>query len=1010
MAPDPSNSSSSSFILVGVPHLEAFSACLGVLFCSAYIIALLGNGVVLLVIGLDKSLREPIHCFLAMLAVVDVLMVTSIVPKMLSVLWLNSAEIGGTACFVQMFLVHSTTSEESGVLLAMAVDRYVAICHPLRYRAILSHQTIAHIALAIVLRGFLVMIPLTWMVTNLPYCHSHVIPHSYCEQMAVAKLACADPRPSGLYSVAGSSLIVGMDVAFIAASYGMILNTVRGKRSCQKALSTCGCHICVMLLYYIPGILSIYMQQFGSTMSVPAQVLLADLYLTLPTMLNPIIYSMRTKQIRGALLKMLFSRKSLLDYQGQQRETVTNADAVAAEVLLLWHLLHKRLILIEPRAASARSWVSHLVWDECCPKITESMGMKAIWRTSSRHGLAPGLQQPPVFVEVNPTQNVMLSSHFYISLKIKLSETPSASKRGESVGKRQLLGNIFKSSSLKFCSFSSTETADPRLQNPVPFPKVGELKNRGNLGKDPAKSLRRCPEQAQLMAELHYKLAGKDRCSQGREGSTRSHSRSIMGNSPCQTNLISFADETASLVNHHRAIQQQRVSITLLRVTQSGRGEGRGKFAVLWVFTKNNPLAMGKLHIEHTDMLMAKARGKSEGLEGEAKGKVTAWDASGEQRRISPTQTMSTPNKSNTSHLPFLLIGIPDLEALHMWISIPFGLTYIMSLLGNGMVLLTVVLDKTLHEPMYYFISMLAVIDLIFSTAVVPKMLAVFWLDSREIGFEACFIQMFFIHTFTAVESGVLLAMSFDRYIAICNPLRYNTILTTSRTIQMGLLSLARGTGVMTPLMSLLTSLPYCRTRVIPHSYCEHMAVVALACADPAVSDLYSIIVATLLVGTDSVFIAFSYTMILRSVMRLPSQEARLKALGTCGSHVSIILLFYIGGLLSMYLQMFSFGSAPHVQVLVADLYLTVPPMLNPLIYGLKMKQIQEGMLKLLGQLVRPSVPQADKDRSGAERRRHHQKRIDPIMEQANARNELTQVPALQEPSGKEKPKPGTLF
>ncbi|XP_072715955.1 olfactory receptor 52K2-like [Ciconia boyciana] len=310
---------------------------------------------------------------------------------------------------------------------------------------------------------------------------------------------------------------------------------------------------------------------------------------------------------------------------------------------------------------------------------------------------------------------------------------------------------------------------------------------------------------------------------------------------------------------------------------------------------------------------------------------------------------MSTANRSNTNSSSFLLMGIPGLEALHMWFSIPFCFTYIMTLLGNSMVLLAVRLNKSLHEPMYYFISMLAVIDLIFSTAVVPKMLGVFWLDSREIGFEACFIQMFFIHTFTAVESGVLLAMSFDRYIAICNPLRYTTILTSSRTIQMGLLSLARGAGVMTPLMCLLTSLPYCKTRVIPHSYCEHMAVVELACTDPSVSDLYSLIVATLLVGTDSVFITFSYGMILRSVMRLPSQEARLKALRTCGSHVSIILLFYIGGLLSMYLQMFSFGLAPHVQVLVADFYLTVPPMLNPLIYGIKMKQIQEGIFKLLG-------------------------------------------------------------
>ncbi|NXQ81343.1 O52I1 protein, partial [Nyctibius grandis] len=299
------NSSSSSFILVGVPSLEAFPTCLGILFCLGYIIALVGNGVVLLVVGLDNSLRDPIHCFLGMLAVIDVVMVTSIVPKMLSVFWLNSMEIGYTACFAQMFLVHSTTSEESGVLLALAIDRYVAICHPLRYQAILNPQTIAQIGLAIVMRALLFMVPLTRMVTNLPYCRSHVVPHSYCEHMAVAKLACADPRPIGLYSVAGSSLIVGMDVAFIAVSYGMILKTALGKKSCWKAFSTCGCHICVILLFYVPGIVSIYAQHFGSSVSVHAQVLLADLYLTLPTMLNPVIYSLRTKQIRQAVLKVL---------------------------------------------------------------------------------------------------------------------------------------------------------------------------------------------------------------------------------------------------------------------------------------------------------------------------------------------------------------------------------------------------------------------------------------------------------------------------------------------------------------------------------------------------------------------------------------------------------------------------------------------------------------------------------------------------------------------------------
>ncbi|NXX13852.1 O52I1 protein, partial [Podargus strigoides] len=299
------NSSFSSFILVGIPGLGAFSTCLGILFCLGYVMALVGNGAVLLVIGLDSTLRDPIHCFLGMLAIVDVVMVTSIIPKMLSVFWLNSTEIGYVSCFVQMFLVHSTTSAESGVLLAMAVDRYVAICHPLRYQVILNYQIIAQIGLAILVRALFIMVPFIGMVTNLPYCRCRVVPHSYCEHMAVVKLACADPRPSGLYSVVGSSLTVGMDMAFIAVSYGMILKTVLGKKSPWKALSTCGGHICVMLLYYIPGMVSIYTQQFSSGVSVHVQVLLADLYLTLPTMLNPIIYSMRTKRIRQAVLKML---------------------------------------------------------------------------------------------------------------------------------------------------------------------------------------------------------------------------------------------------------------------------------------------------------------------------------------------------------------------------------------------------------------------------------------------------------------------------------------------------------------------------------------------------------------------------------------------------------------------------------------------------------------------------------------------------------------------------------
>uniref|UniRef100_A0A8C2SZQ5 G-protein coupled receptors family 1 profile domain-containing protein n=1 Tax=Coturnix japonica TaxID=93934 RepID=A0A8C2SZQ5_COTJA len=294
----PRNSSHAQpFLLSGLPGMAQFHHWVFLPFGLMYLVAVLGNGTILL---------DPMHCFLAMLAAIDVVMVTSVVPKLLGIFWFHSNQIGFTACFVQMFFVHSSTAEESGVLLAMAFDRYVAICHPLRYRMILNRQTVARICLAIVVRGFLVMVPLSGMVTKLPYCHSLVVPHSYCEHMAVTSLACADPNPSRLYSVSLSSLIVGMDTAFIAASYLMILKAVLGKDSCRRAFSTCGCHMAVMLLFYIPGLVSIYVQQFSRAVSVRAQVLLADLYLTLPAVLNPIIYSMRNRRIRKAIKFLLW--------------------------------------------------------------------------------------------------------------------------------------------------------------------------------------------------------------------------------------------------------------------------------------------------------------------------------------------------------------------------------------------------------------------------------------------------------------------------------------------------------------------------------------------------------------------------------------------------------------------------------------------------------------------------------------------------------------------------------
>ncbi|XP_042542782.1 olfactory receptor 52I2-like [Dipodomys spectabilis] len=301
--------SPAAFILVGIPGLQSSYLWLAIFLSAMYTIALLGNSLIMTVICMDSTLQEPMYCFLCVLAAVDIVMASSVVPKMVSIFCSGDNSISFNGCFTQMYFVHAATAVETGLLLAMAFDRYVAICKPLHYSRILTPKMMLRMCVAIIIRAGMFMTPLSWMLTHLPFCGSNVVPHSYCEHMAVAKLACADPMPSSLYSLICSSIIVGSDVAFITTSYVLILRAVFGlssKNAQQKALSTCGSHVGVMALYYLPGMVSIYVAWLEQgIVPLHTQVLLADLYLIIPPTLNPIIYGIRTKQIRERIWSLL---------------------------------------------------------------------------------------------------------------------------------------------------------------------------------------------------------------------------------------------------------------------------------------------------------------------------------------------------------------------------------------------------------------------------------------------------------------------------------------------------------------------------------------------------------------------------------------------------------------------------------------------------------------------------------------------------------------------------------
>ncbi|XP_037695583.1 olfactory receptor 52N2-like [Choloepus didactylus] len=305
-------------------------------------------------------------------------------------------------------------------------------------------------------------------------------------------------------------------------------------------------------------------------------------------------------------------------------------------------------------------------------------------------------------------------------------------------------------------------------------------------------------------------------------------------------------------------------------------------------------------------------------------------------------------NSSTLTPRFFILNGIPGLEVVHIWLSLPFCFMYIIAMVGNSGLIYLIIHEEALHRPMYYLLALLSFTDLSGCTTFVPNMLCNFWLSLKEIDFNACLVQMFFIHMLTAMESGVLMLMALDRYVAICYPLRYSTILTNAIITKVGLATFMRSVLIAIPFTFLIKRLPYCKGNLIHHTYCDHMSVAKVSCGNVKINAIYGLVAAVLFAGFDIFCIFMSYTMIIRAVMNLSSADARHKAFSTCTSHICAIVITYVPAFFNFFTHRFGGHSIPHhIHIFIANLYLLLPPTLNPVVYGVKTKQIREGVIKL---------------------------------------------------------------
>ncbi|XP_005603442.3 olfactory receptor 6E1 [Equus caballus] len=296
---------------------------------------------------------------------------------------------------------------------------------------------------------------------------------------------------------------------------------------------------------------------------------------------------------------------------------------------------------------------------------------------------------------------------------------------------------------------------------------------------------------------------------------------------------------------------------------------------------------------------------------------------------------------NHTTVTEFVLLGLSDACELQMLIFLGLLLTYLLTLLGNLLIMVITLMDRHLHTPMYYFLRNFAVLEIWFTSVIFPKMLTNILTGYKTISLPGCFLQSFLYFFLGTTEFFLLAVMSFDRYVAICNPLRYATIMSKRVCVQLVLSSWLAGFLLIIVPSFILFQQPFCGPNIINHFFCDNFPLLELICADTSLIELLGFIVANVnLLGTLSVT-AICYGHIFHTILRIPSAKEKQKAFSTCSSHIIVVSLFY-GSCIFMYIRSDKGDQGEDRNKVVALLNTVVTPMLNPFIYTLRNKQVKQ--------------------------------------------------------------------
>uniref|UniRef100_A0A8D1KT82 Olfactory receptor n=1 Tax=Sus scrofa TaxID=9823 RepID=A0A8D1KT82_PIG len=307
--------------------------------------------------------------------------------------------------------------------------------------------------------------------------------------------------------------------------------------------------------------------------------------------------------------------------------------------------------------------------------------------------------------------------------------------------------------------------------------------------------------------------------------------------------------------------------------------------------------------------------------------------------------------QNQTTVTEFILTAFPALHKLQVFLFAVLLVTYMLTLTGNGVIISLIWADNRLQTPMYFFLSNLSFLDILYTTSVTPKLLACLLEDRKSISFAGCITQTYFFFFLGTVEFILLAVMSFDRYVAICNPLRY-TIIMNSRVCLLLVLGCWVGAflSVLCPVI-LLSRLPFC-SEEINHFFCDIAPLLQAACINTHFLEMISFLLSSLVLLTSLVLTTVSYTYIISTILRIPSAQGRQKAFSTCASHITVVSIAY-GSNIFMYVRPSQSHSLEFDKV-TAVLTTMGTPLLNPFIYSLRNEKVKEVLRDAVNKIMSP--------------------------------------------------------